>query len=352
MNFVYIFFFLALAEVAFGQGRIISSISFGQCVSTGSQPVVGDDRGGIATDNNAMYYTGDTVTGRFTFADPIVPSALSVQIDGIFSDLLNGNLYTLATDSTTFFSDGDLAVSHIIRINSAGGIVGTATALSNPISGLNGHLGSSLYADEGFVHIRLNSTLYSIDIESGNVSSMDIGVAIDDENYYACENWAQFGFVERIRGVPYLTVICRDYDSADGGPSLCRQNLNTLVLSYLVIGGNDTFAGDACSIALSPITASNPRIFAYHTEGGFSSELNLWCDSPNVEISICGDGIINAQYEDCDDGNTVTGDGCFSCLVEDGYTCKGEPSVCDNGGDGHSSSSCAEVGSIFYSTIV
>ena len=42
----------------------------------------------------------------------------------------------------------------------------------------------------------------------------------------------------------------------------------------------------------------------------------------------CGDGIIDAS-EQCDDANTVSGDGCSSnCSVEQGYFCTNQPSVC------------------------
>jgi len=51
--------------------------------------------------------------------------------------------------------------------------------------------------------------------------------------------------------------------------------------------------------------------------------------------SDCGDGLIQGD-ETCDDGNSVSGDGCGgSCQVEDGWTCAGEPSVCETEcGDG------------------
>ncbi|MFY1826098.1 Ig-like domain-containing protein [Myxococcus fulvus] len=46
--------------------------------------------------------------------------------------------------------------------------------------------------------------------------------------------------------------------------------------------------------------------------------------------AICGDGVLGG-YEICDDGNQLSGDGCNSvCEVEPGYTCTGQPSVCDN----------------------
>jgi cysteine-rich repeat protein len=44
--------------------------------------------------------------------------------------------------------------------------------------------------------------------------------------------------------------------------------------------------------------------------------------------SECGDGVIQSG-ETCDDGNTNNGDGCgANCVVDGGYTCTGEPSVC------------------------
>ncbi|MGY4884827.1 MAG: hypothetical protein ACP5NZ_04590 [Nanobdellota archaeon] len=46
-------------------------------------------------------------------------------------------------------------------------------------------------------------------------------------------------------------------------------------------------------------------------------------------LGICGDGAINTG-EDCDDGGTVNGDGCSAaCTIESGWTCVGEPSVCN-----------------------
>lgn len=39
-------------------------------------------------------------------------------------------------------------------------------------------------------------------------------------------------------------------------------------------------------------------------------------------IEVCGDGI--AYNDKCDDGNTISGDGCnSSCNIEDGYQCVG-----------------------------
>ena len=43
--------------------------------------------------------------------------------------------------------------------------------------------------------------------------------------------------------------------------------------------------------------------------------------------AICGDGIIIFPNEECDDGNTLSGDGCSSsCVIEAYSTCGGTPS--------------------------
>ena len=44
-------------------------------------------------------------------------------------------------------------------------------------------------------------------------------------------------------------------------------------------------------------------------------------DQPKV---LCGNGNVDAAYgEDCDDGNTLNGDGCSNaCKVENGWDCK------------------------------
>lgn len=53
-----------------------------------------------------------------------------------------------------------------------------------------------------------------------------------------------------------------------------------------------------------------------------------------VPTSICGDSVIGGG-ETCDDGNTNPGDGCDgACMIEPGYVCSGQPSVCTECGNG------------------
>ena len=54
--------------------------------------------------------------------------------------------------------------------------------------------------------------------------------------------------------------------------------------------------------------------------------------------AVCGDGVVTAGVEECDDGNATARDGCADlCNAEPGFTCSGQPSLCLAGfacGDG------------------
>lgn len=54
-----------------------------------------------------------------------------------------------------------------------------------------------------------------------------------------------------------------------------------------------------------------------------------------ISQCVCGDGIVIAGGEDCDDGNTSAGDGCSDvCVVENCHVCSGAPSTCPASPDG------------------
>ena len=50
------------------------------------------------------------------------------------------------------------------------------------------------------------------------------------------------------------------------------------------------------------------------------------------DLAYCGDGVIQEDFEDCDDGNNQGGDGCSAkCQVEPGWVCDGSRLVQDTG---------------------
>jgi len=85
---------------------------------------------------------------------------------------------------------------------------------------------------------------------------------------------------------------------------------NGLVESGEQCDDSNTVDGDGCSAACAP-------------ESGF-----LCIGTPSSCYSECGDGLV-ASNEGCDDNNVTESDGCSStCTEEPGYTCIGSPSVC------------------------
>ena len=58
-------------------------------------------------------------------------------------------------------------------------------------------------------------------------------------------------------------------------------------------------------------------------------------------LSTCGNGIVETPYEECDDKNYVSGDGCSAlCKIESGWICTGEPSVCTHAAECNSTNPC------------
>jgi fibro-slime domain-containing protein len=78
------------------------------------------------------------------------------------------------------------------------------------------------------------------------------------------------------------------------------------------------------------VTDSAPPADAGDEVGAKDSGLPVDAGAGDVAYvaARCGDGIV-ALPEQCDDGNTVAGDGCSpTCKVEIGHKCSGSPSVC------------------------
>ncbi len=68
------------------------------------------------------------------------------------------------------------------------------------------------------------------------------------------------------------------------------------------------------------------RDLSYPTNEAFS--LGFRVAKTSEPSPVCGNGMVE-DGEECDDGATEDGDGCSAtCVVEEGWNCSGEPSVC------------------------
>ncbi len=124
------------------------------------------------------------------------------------------------------------------------------------------------------------------------------------------------GYVNLPAGTYYLSVdgyIAAEMGTYDFTVTVSPPGCGNGMLGILEqCDDGNTASGDGCNAACAP-------------------EANWNCDQsePSVcQMVGCGDGILQAT-EDCDDDNITPGDGCgATCLVEAGYSCLGEPSVC------------------------
>ncbi|APR80127.1 Multiple EGF-like-domain protein 3 precursor [Minicystis rosea] len=114
-----------------------------------------------------------------------------------------------------------------------------------------------------------------------------------------------------------------EFKSSEGSPVSHRPALDVCYVtapSYTcgdgTLGGaeacddGNTVSGDGCSATCT-------------IESGYTCS-----GSPSACATVCGDGI-KAGAEACDDGNASSGDGCSAaCAPENGYACSGSPSIC------------------------
>lgn len=126
-------------------------------------------------------------------------------------------------------------------------------------------------------------------------------------------------FAGQAFAIDVSTLLANDLD-VDGPSALTLTAVQSPVNGTVALNGSTiTFTG----------TAAGPASFEYEISDG-GGGLDVGSVIINVVDGLaCGDGYIRGS-EECDDDNTLSGDGCdgTTCLVELGYTCAGEPSVC------------------------
>ena len=194
---------LALACCAFSSAQAyelkIASLSLGAATAIEHVSVTGDDRGGIAFADGALYYSGDIATGRFQGSNLSINSRLGAIYDGMFSTFSDGKLYTMS-GSTGYAFNGQFG-----RVESFGAPA-TSIALSQPIVSANFRGGMFSGYDAGYKWDRVTQEVLRIDPRSGAVTLVG-KVALDNPS--SAESWAFWGIAEHFGGEDYLTYAVR-----------------------------------------------------------------------------------------------------------------------------------------------
>jgi fibro-slime domain-containing protein len=115
--------------------------------------------------------------------------------------------------------------------------------------------------------------------------------------------------------------------SADAGPPSFDALANPdrmLLVSQAVCGNGERTANEACDDG-NTVSADGCSADCLTVEPGYSC---VPAGRACHRIARCGDGVVILP-ELCDDGNQAAGDGCSpSCKTEVGFKCAGSPSVC------------------------
>ena len=159
------------------------------------------------------------------------------------------------------------------------------------------------------------------------IAALRVGAApgtAGDEDVYAVTN----------PGAAALEVQADTWDAATGISRACPTatadtGINVRDAAGVVVTSNDNrVSGDGCSRVTFILAAGQTR-YIHVTENGDNAVLAKYFLVVVSRPVVCGDGVVTAGAETCDDGNTANSDGCsMSCAVEANFYCGGAPSVC------------------------
>jgi hypothetical protein len=124
---VFLVFFLvatALLVAAEAKSYGVNSLSKSGChFAQNVDDDVADDRSPVVVGSKGVYYVGDSGTGSFFSSNLTLQTTTGTTIDGLFSDLGNGHLWTFATSSEAWLSspgyngvDEGTMITHLIPL--------------------------------------------------------------------------------------------------------------------------------------------------------------------------------------------------------------------------------------------
>ena len=174
---------------------------------------------------------------------------------------------------------------------------------------------------------------YPIDLTVENATSAPeyrytvrsvVGMNLDDEVApVVCGDGVQEGGEE-----------CDDGNTIDGDGCSANCEIEPVLCGDGVLdAGEDcddgnTASGDGCSATCEIECGNGVREGSEDCDDGNNADGDGCSANCEIEPVLCGDGALDVG-EECDDGNIDSGDGCDGCVVEDGWTCRDEPSSCE-----------------------
>jgi hypothetical protein len=282
--------------------------------------LAGDDRGGIAVTNDYVYIVGDDSTARYDL--DLQNGQTFPRMDGLFSDLGNGQLYTLY-NSIIGIPDADFIDSMYIteiRTLNADLTLGTGTiTLSDSIAfgwDSNYSFESGIFAGNGFLLIYSSprSKFYAINLQDGTVT--DLG-EVSNFIGYESETWAYWGVAEFTPN-GYAAI----YRNNDGNAEISRYTISDHTISTFASFGQ---LEDMANFTYAPW---NNRWY-FHVEGGTDFDPNYDYDEILGYANASGTigGPIDAISSNCPAKVTVVVDKPTVNLTGGGTICSNDAPV-------------------------
>ncbi len=266
--------------------------------------ITGDDRSGIAVTPTHVYYVGDDNSVRYDIGLTNPSAPLPIR-DGIFSNLQNGNLYTLWNGVSDPSNPSTYTVTSIRGMDINLDFTPEIITLSTSINLDNGSSDIGIFAGSGILILgngNGSGEFYVVNLNNGNVTTITAPAEITD--YMGSENWADWGVAE-FDGTDYSVV----YMSSNG-VDVNRYNLTTGNITVAA-----SFPNDLNDLACFTISPWNGRWYGHHenasgTFGGnsetlFEADANFTFVAGNV-IGIGCYSEVSAIVNTIDLGNDTT----------------------------------------------
>ena len=227
----------------------VRSLGVSNCLATEHNMITGDDRGGIAVRDGAVFYTGDTRTGAFQSdtLSPLPTENPMARYDGLFGAFRLNQVFSLASNGTPLnelTSIVDTVVTVDAALNLGARIALPTTIFLDRATGRE----AGIFAGPDRVIVTQGTRAWILGNVPPTVTALTIAPIAAHQS---CESWAFWGVAENVDGTPWVDYV-RD------AQTVVRQNLVTGEVRELA---RFTNLSDMCSFAVLP---SRNRWYFHH----------------------------------------------------------------------------------------